>query len=96
MRRGRGKRARVFVAFEKIVLQVQELLIPLGFPGRGSSAWIDFSQPYSPAVEEAMVRGILSASGIALRIGGKLVAVSSDNILPTKRYLACCWAFRVL
>ncbi|CAE7712900.1 unnamed protein product [Symbiodinium pilosum] len=41
--------------------EVQELLIPLGFPGRGSSAWIDFSQPYSPAVEEAMVRGILSA-----------------------------------
>ena len=49
----------------RLALQVHELLAPLGYPGPGTSAWIEFSQPYSPAVEEAMIRGILSASGIS-------------------------------
>ena len=48
---------------------MHSLLSSLGFPVPGAATWIDFSQPYSDQVEEAMVRGILQAAWG--RMGGR-------------------------
>ncbi|CAJ1335539.1 unnamed protein product [Effrenium voratum] len=56
-------KAKVVVLHPLVSVQpeVHSLLSSLGFPVPGAATWIDFSQPYSDQVEEAMVRGILQA-----------------------------------